>query len=87
MLPFLAMLDAAGPALGGVLPQKLIKFCDRMLGPAKSDEERGATLAFLRGTNLSIVDRPLAERVLELVPADDPLGEAARSVISQRGGS
>jgi hypothetical protein len=78
MEPYLRLLRNAGPALGEVLPQKLTTYCDRMLGPAKPEDERAIVLSFLRDTKLSFSNVSLAERLLELVPEEDALAEASR---------
>jgi hypothetical protein len=83
MEPYLRMLGIAGPALGEALPQKLVTFCDRMLGPAKPEGERAVVLSFLRDKRLSFTNISLAKRLLELVPQEDALAEASRKVIAQ----
>jgi hypothetical protein len=79
------MLRNAGPALGEALPQKLVTFCNRMLGPAKPEDERAVVLSFLRDTRLSFTNISLAEQLLELVPGEDALAEASRRVIAESG--
>ena len=81
--PYLRMLKSVGPELGDTLPPKLVTFSDRMLGPAKPEDERAVVLSFLRETGLSFTNRPLAERIVELVPAEDSLAEVSRKVIAQ----
>jgi KAP family P-loop domain len=78
MAPYLSLLKKASSNLNGELPTKLITFCNRMLGLPKPEDERNAILSFLRDMALPLSDRSLAERVIELLPEDDPLAEAAR---------
>ena len=85
MEPYLTMLKSVGSLLEGVLPQKLTTFCDRMLGPAKPEDERNTVIAFLRDAGLSLKDVSLAERVVELVKPEDTLAEMARNAIAERG--
>jgi hypothetical protein len=51
-----------------------------MLGLPKPEDERNAILSFLRDLSLPLSDKSLAERVIELLPEDDPLAKAARSL-------
>jgi hypothetical protein len=83
MEPYLTMLRNVGSVLDGVLPQKLATFCDRMLGPAKPEDERNTVISFLRDAGLSLNDGSLAERVLELVRPGDTLAEKARNAIAE----
>jgi hypothetical protein len=53
------MLRNADPALGDVLPWKLVTLCDRMLGPAKPEDETAAVLSFLRDIGLPFANPPL----------------------------
>jgi KAP family P-loop domain len=85
MEPYLRMLRSAGPVLGEALPQKLATFCDRMLGPAKPEDEIAVVLSFLRDIGLPLTNIPLAERILELVPKEDALAEISRKVTPQSG--
>jgi hypothetical protein len=82
MEPYLALLKSVAWGTNAILPTKLVTFADRMLGMAKSEEERKEILSFLRGTELSIADASLASRVLALLPDDDPLAQVARAAIS-----
>ena len=72
MEPYLGLLKVAlDPNV--ILPAKLVTFADRMLGTAKSEEERKEILSFLRESNVLIADEPLRKRVVALLPKDDPL--------------
>lgn len=80
MLPYLALLKECGSEFRENLPQKFVTFCHRMLGTAKTDEEKNAVLGFLRDSQLAQVDKSIADRIAELASSEGPVGENARLI-------
>jgi hypothetical protein len=80
MEPYLALLKASATAFKNSLPQKLVTFSLRMLGSAKTDDEKKTVLHFLSDAELAQTDRSILERIAELAAADGPVAEAARLI-------
>ncbi len=76
--PYLALFTAARSHFGGTLPEKLQTFCSRMLGTAKTDEEKKTILDFLNSLELTQLSPTIQEPVAELASAAGALGDAAR---------
>jgi hypothetical protein len=82
MQPYLALLKACSSDFKTSLPPKFATFCHRMLGTAKTDEEKNSVLEFLRDSQLARIDTSIADRIAELASSEGPVGETARLMLN-----
>jgi KAP family P-loop domain len=83
MRPYLPLILATGPDLRTSAREKLEKYCERMLGPAKPDGEKIAVINFLADPGSKLLTPKLQSRLSELAEGEDSVAETARKIIGE----
>lgn len=83
MQPYLVIMNTIRPDLKPQGLEKLEKYCSRMLGPAKTDEEKSTVLKFLAQFSSQSILKRLSPRISELAVAEDTVGQLARTLVDQ----
>jgi KAP family P-loop domain len=78
MEPYLSILKGAAAAPINSPHEKLVKFCLRMLGPAKTDDDKIAVLKFLQHFRSLSFEKAVQDRVGELSSGEGPVADAAK---------
>jgi hypothetical protein len=81
MDPYFSLLRNAASALDQRLREKTARFSLRMLGTAKTDEEKTATLQFVHALRSALLEGSLRERVQELSEGEGTVAETARQTL------